>query len=594
MMEITADTNLDIEKEFKIEAGPGAGKTRFLIHHINNVIKESNRLYSTRKVACITFTNTAVDTIRQRLGDGATGKTEVSTIHSFLYNNIVKPYGSFISNEYGLRIEKIDGHEEPIVNRKYLNKWLEMDILTGLKHPNSQKQLERIPGLNDALRNWLLSAKCVVKKGNIEWDFNNEKAVSYGSEGRISLSRDSFNVLKKGFLEYKKLYWKEGRIDHEDVLFFSGILIQKYPFILTVLRAKYPYFFVDEFQDTNPMQSYILSEIKKKESIVGVIGDSAQAIYGFQGADIQLFKKYKIKKGNGYSINENHRSDKCIVDFLNILRRNFTQIPCERYVGASISFYVGDRSEAFQTAKDICGVEKLVSLSRDNVTSNAMKNNLESNNYNKKAIKELEEADSNDVRRNYVIAYVNAIGLARNGKFKEALKKIEGIYRGQAEPQKVSLDMLSAMLKRYSEYANDTLMQFYSLLKGKEKDVTLANLRTGSIKTFYENTPYIDVALGVNIVEDTSNHITIHKAKGAEYDNVFVVGNKEFLDFLLNPNIEENEEHRVYYVALSRAKKRLFLYLDNLKSSDEKIIRDNYGIKVERICSNNKNAHSPE
>ena len=75
---------------------------------------------------------------------------------------------------------------------------------------------------------------------------------------------------------------------------------------------------------------------------------------------------------------------------------------------------------------------------------------------------------------------------------------------------------------------------------------------------------------------------------------MFVVGNKEFLDFLLNPNIEENEEHRVYYVALSRAKKRLFLYLDNLKSSDEKIIRDNYGIKVERICSNNKNAHSPE
>lgn len=64
MKEITANTDLDIEKEFRIEAGPGAGKTRFLIHHINNVIKESHRLYSARKVACITFTNTAVDTIR--------------------------------------------------------------------------------------------------------------------------------------------------------------------------------------------------------------------------------------------------------------------------------------------------------------------------------------------------------------------------------------------------------------------------------------------------------------------------------------------------------------------------------------------------
>lgn len=88
MKEITANTDLDIEKEFKIEAGPGAGKTRFLIHHINNAIKESHRLYSARKASCITFTNTAVDTIRQRLGNGAIEKTEVSTIHSFLYNNI--------------------------------------------------------------------------------------------------------------------------------------------------------------------------------------------------------------------------------------------------------------------------------------------------------------------------------------------------------------------------------------------------------------------------------------------------------------------------------------------------------------------------
>ena len=111
----------------------------------------------------------------------------------------------------------------------------------------------------------------------------------------------------------------------------------------------------------------------------------------------------------------------------------------------------------------------------------------------------------------------------------------------------------------------------------------LRNLRTGSIKSFYEKASYIEVALCVNIVEDTSDHITIHKAKGAEYENVFVVGNKEFLDFLLNPNIEEKEEHRVYYVALSRAKKRLFLYLDNLKSYDEKIICDKYGIKIKRF-----------
>ena len=295
MKEITANTHLEIEKEFRIEAGPGAGKTLFLIHHINNVINESHRLYSARKVACITFTNTAVDTIRQRLGHGTIEKTEVSTIHSFLYNNIVKPYGRCLLEEYGLKIEKVDGHEEAVVNRKFLNQWLEMEILAGLRHPNSQKQLKTMPGLTAALKNWLLSEKCIIKKGNIEWTFNNDKAVEYTSNGRIALNRNSFSVLKNGFMEYKRLYWEKGIVNHEDVLFFSGILIQKYPFIITVLRAKYPYIFVDEFQDTNPIQTYILSEIKREESVVGVIGDAAQAIYGFQGADIQLFRKYRVK-----------------------------------------------------------------------------------------------------------------------------------------------------------------------------------------------------------------------------------------------------------------------------------------------------------
>lgn len=504
MKVITANTDLDIEKEFRIEAGPGAGKTRFLIHHINNVIKESHRLYSARKVACITFTNTAVDTIRQRLGNGAIEKVEVSTIHSFLYNNIVKPYGRCLLEEYGLRIEKVDGHDEAAVNRKFLNQWLKMDVLAGLKKPNSQKQLEKRPDLTAALKKWLLSEKCIIQKGNIEWDFNNDRAVTYTSNGRIALNRNSFKILKSGFMEYKKLYWEKGIVDHEDVLFFSGILIQKSPFILTVLRAKYPYIFVDEFQDTNPIQTYILSEIKKEESVVGVIGDAAQAIYGFQGADIQLFKKYRVKKENNYSLNENHRSDKCIVEFLNVLRKNFEQIPCEEYQNSSISLYVGDRIKAVQKAKSVCGMEELVSLSRDNVTSNAMKNLLENTSYDKKIMKKYEETESNPERRKHVSAYINAIELARNSKFKEAMKKTEWLYKEQPKAKKEALKMLSLMLKGYSDYRDMPLMEFYLLLRKLEKNVQLPSFRTGSIKSFYENTSYLDLALCVNIVEDIS------------------------------------------------------------------------------------------
>lgn len=143
--------------------------------------------------------------------------------------------------------------------------------------------------------------------------------------------------------------------------------------------------------------------------------------------------------------------------------------------------------------------------------------------------------------------------------------------------------MLSFMLRSYPDYKNMSLMKFYSLLKEQEKNVQLSNFRPGAIKSFYENVSYINLALCVNITEDISNHITIHKAKGAEYENVFVVGNKSFLDFLMNPDIEENEEHRIFYVALSRAKKRLFMCLEDLSSSDESYIREKYAVEIERI-----------
>ena len=74
---------------------------------------------------------------------------------------------------------------------------------------------------------------------------------------------------------------------------------------------------------------------------------------------------------------------------------------------------------------------------------------------------------------------------------------------------------------------------FDLLLMGLDKNVQLSNFKTGSIKSFYENTSYIDLALCVIIVEDISNHITIHKAKGAEYENIIVIGNTNFLDFLI-------------------------------------------------------------
>ena len=110
------------------------------------------------------------------------------------------------------------------------------------------------------------------------------------------------------------------------------------------------------------------------------------------------------------------------------------------------------------------------------------------------------------------------------------------------------------------------------------------------IKTFYEGTTYKEIILWVKYNEDDSLHRTIHKAKGDEFDNVLVIikdkNNQEFneekkLSFLLAPDLEK-EEQRVYYVALSRAKKRLFVNIPAL-SAENRIKLEEMGFNVEKL-----------
>jgi DNA helicase-2/ATP-dependent DNA helicase PcrA len=89
--------------------------------------------------------------------------------------------------------------------------------------------------------------------------------------------------------------------------------------------------------------------------------------------------------------------------------------------------------------------------------------------------------------------------------------------------------------------------------------------------------------------DDNSLHRTIHKAKGDEFDNVFVIlpdkadwvsNEEELLSFLLNPDLNK-EEHRVYYVALSRARKRLFINIPKLSTTNQEKLKE-IGFNIEK------------
>lgn len=574
-MTITSKDNIPIEKSFKVEAGPGAGKTEFLVNHIKNVVQNSKRLFCTRKIACITYTNTGVETILNRLGKNVSEKVEVSTIHSFLYRNIVKPYAAFIPEEYKLNYSLLNGHEDLFVNGENIRKWISNTSFDSLKNPNSKNQLLKMPEQFNALKNWILSMQCTYENGTAKFYCNYGKALYITDKIKMSITKRNLDVLSEHLLDLKKLYWTEGKIDHNDVLFFSVILIDKYPFILKVLRAKFPYIFLDEYQDTSPIQAYIIDKIKENETIIGVIGDKVQSIYSFQGANPSLFESFKVDSDCQFKIIQNHRSSKEIIDFLNIIRNDIKQESVNDKSGNKICIIIGDRIAAYQKALEMCKdttmKETITSLSRENIISNAMKKDIDNAGIDENVFNTYREIDKSGggSRRRYIESIIHSVELARNGRFKEAIKYLEREFNTNENPKKKALYTLSILLSKYSLYSNGNLMKFYNLV-APLSDKKISEFRKGEVKSFYETTDYQSLAICVNIPEDTSKHITIHKSKGNEFRNILVLGSDEIKQAILKPNLDTNEEHRVAYVAFSRAQDRLFIQFDpEIFSSDD-------------------------
>ena len=585
VIQITSDTILDdVEHHFRVSAGPGAGKTHWLVEHIKNVLHKSERLAKTKKIACITYTNIAVETILSRLGTSAE-HVEVSTIHSFLYKHIIKPYASFISDEYELNIKKLDGHEDQPVSLKKIIAWIEKHPNSPqLKHPYSICQLIKLENNKNALISWLGSLVYKINiHGSIEIKSDRTKAFYF--EGRRKyLNKNCLDLLETDFLNYKKLYWSQGKLHHDDVLFFSYQIVQKYPFALDILRAKFPYFFIDEFQDCNPIQVELLKLLGQEETTIGIIGDKSQSIYGFQGAEPSQFHTFNLYGMRDYQMSDNRRSTNEIISILNIIRTDIIQNPFRGVSLLQPQILVGERIAALQSAVLICGEEPVYSLSRQNVTSNAMKMHIGGPVLNG-LFEVLKNVDSNRERCMFIIACIKAVELARENKFKDSIKELERFYsdkNDKLEGKRISLMHIMSLFNGYNEFKSGSLLDFAAFAK-LHININLTKVTGGAIKTFYENHSYQQLALCVKIPEDLSLHKTIHKSKGDEFENVLLILKGEAdLNFILNPDINSNskaaEEQRINYVAASRAINRLFISIPSLTILNQTLLQPNFQI----------------
>lgn len=590
MKKITSNDYINIYENFRVSAGPGAGKTHWLVNHINNVLQNSEMLIGTKKNACITYTNIGVDTIQKRLGDNTS--VDVMTIHSFLYKNIVKPYAQFCSDEYYVNAKKLDGHDESKMHKATAKEWLENHTKAkSLKAPFTLHQIVKLNHNLMAICNWLVSMRATISNdGQISLECNNQKATYYYSKDnmkkRAQINTRTLNSLKGELIDYKRLLWSKGIIDHEDVLYISIRLIQDNPFILNILRSKYPYFFIDEYQDTNRIQSHILKLIACENVFIGVIGDEAQSIYGFQGADAKLFKENIAEKVSDYVIEDNRRSTSRIVDCLNLVRNDLTQESLRDINGSTPTILVGDKKAALVDVQAKFGERNIQTLSRDNIMSNIMKRVEDDSSYDKDVIEMIYSIDkpskSNGYRSLNLMQCIRSVELAKQNKFKDSIKVMRRVFQGIEDVEEKNIKAINAiklLLNKYDSYEKCKLISLVNIIK-QNVCSDISNLRSGKPKTFYEETDYRKVAICVNITEDISISKTIHKAKGDEYKNVLVVlKNESDVDFLIKTDLPNEEEHRIYYVALSRARDNLVISVPKLSNARRTALSNNFVIR---------------
>lgn len=160
---------------------------------------------------------------------------EVATIHSFLYNNILKPFIKFYAEEYGLMVAKMKVvPSEGFMTRGYISQFLDR-IKKNWIHPDSV-----ISGLKQCHWKYVNGTYTHFKPR-----FPVKAKDIHGKVTKYTVSQAVYDA----FVKYQ---WGHGYISYDDVIYFSMQLLQKCPHIYNIIIAKYPYFFIDEFQDSIP------------------------------------------------------------------------------------------------------------------------------------------------------------------------------------------------------------------------------------------------------------------------------------------------------------------------------------------------------
>lgn len=591
-----------------IVAGAGSGKTRVITYRVAHLIEKGVDPFN---ILVLTFTNKASKDMRERIMKvvGAEAKNIwMGTFHS-VFSKILRVEAEKIGYPSNFTIYDTD-------DSKSLIRTILREMQLDDKLYNANFVYNRI----SSAKNNLVSYTEYMENPEIQAE-------------DVSNKRPLIGVI---YETYTKRCFKAGAMDFDDLLFKTNVLLKTHPDVLNKYQQKFKYLMVDEYQDTNFSQYTIVKKLAAAYQNICVVGDDAQSIYAFRGANIQNILNFERDYPDlqVYKLEQNYRSTQNIVEVANsIIANNKNQLEknvfSDNEAGDRIKVQRAftDNEEGKMVADSIVqerttkgyNYHDFAILYRTNAQSRAMEEALRKLNipykiygglsfYQRKEIKDLiayfrltfNPADEEAIKR--VINYPKrGLGDTTVEKISVAADQhnitmwqvicnpqqyIPGRIANQLNDFAVMIQSFAAESKKLDAYETALyIAQHSGILKelhadqseeGRGRHENIQELLNG-IKEFGEREDIEDRSLAVFMQDialltnddkqddknkDTVSLMTIHSSKGLEFKNVFVVGLEENLfpsQMSLNSRTDLEEERRLFYVAVTRAEKKLTL-----------------------------------
>ena len=582
-------------------AGAGSGKTKVLTTRIAYLIESGVEPYN---ILAITFTNKAAKEMKERVFKlvGEVKDIQISTFHSFgLY--IIKRHYNLLGYERNFTI--LDGDDSLVLVKNIVK---EMGLNTDDYNPK-------------AIRNKISGAK-------------NE--LVYPEEYEKYAGTDFEEIVCKVYKKYEERLKNNNSVDFDDLLILPIKLFSVYKDILKMYQERFKYILVDEYQDTNRVQYILVNMLAARYKNIFVVGDNDQAIYSWRGSDyrniLNFEKDYPDLKS--VMLEENYRSTGNILKAANEVIKN-NKIRKDKNLwtkheeGSKIRYHRAsdEKDEASYVVKEIKNLlydgvrrEDIAVLYRTNAQSRNIEEAMLRENipykvigsfyfYNRKEIKDLISYLKLIYNKNDDISLVRIINVPKRGIGDKTISNLSDksfklnkcIYDVIETGKEQEFKKIIEELKENSKDATltelvDLILDKTGIRKELESEKTVdAEIRLSNLeefksitRTYEENSdsPTLEEFLEeISLVADMNEHknetnvvtlMTVHAAKGLEFDYVFVIGMEEGLFPHLNSMETEDleEERRLCYVAITRAKKKLWLI--NAKSRMIYGKHDNY------------------